>query len=285
MGRLTNESQKLRSRQPDYVDWVRSSAPRNITLDNVLITGIVGAPRDVLFIGKGVTGFSLLNSEINGASDRAPFYLEAESAYNVIKGNHIHVKTGRREQLAVDGSSHNMILNNFFEELDDGGIYLYRNCGEAGVIRHSTPSHNTIVNNVFFYRHYQGFDPAIWVGSRNGSPGYCDDDKGENFGSSISDLDYAAYNVIAQNQIYTRDWQEMIKVGRPDSTDSPNYIDHNETVGAEIERRAGCYLPGASAWVNGSFIAHGERDRSGTVVCQDGELGAETAATLVAPML
>ena len=98
--------------------------------------------------------------------------------------------------LAVDGSSYNLIINNWFSGLNNGGIYLYRNCGEGGTVRHATPSYNQIINNVFYYDEYIGFNPSVFIGSRNGNRSYCGDDGGYPFGSNSSDLDYARYNVV-----------------------------------------------------------------------------------------
>ncbi len=69
--------------------------------------------------------------------------------------------------MAVDGSSWNTINNNRFASLRNGGIYLYRNCGEKGTIRITPPEHNTITNNSFYYKKYTGHKPAIYLGSRD----------------------------------------------------------------------------------------------------------------------
>jgi len=69
--------------------------------------------------------------------------------------------------------------------LKQGGIYLYRNCGEGGTVRIETPSYNRILNNLFVYQRQELSDPAIYVGSRNYGrfenwwPGsHCNDDVG-----------------------------------------------------------------------------------------------------------
>jgi hypothetical protein len=247
------------SRRPDYVTRVRNNAPRRIVFDRVTITGVGGKTITLLYLYSGVSDFQMLNSEINGSSGNAlNIYLDAESYRNTFRNNYIHATTERRELMAIDGSSYNTIVNNRFSALNNGGIYLYRNCGERGVIRHSTPSHNTIVNNFFYYDKYDGDNPAIYVGSRNGRSSWsydCDDDKGYPYGSSASNYDHAQFNVVMQNQIRKRSVSDMIKVGQPLAgiipgtrepiflnINTPNYLDHNEVVGAEITRRAGCYI-------------------------------------------
>jgi parallel beta-helix repeat protein len=150
--------------------------------------------------------------------------------------------------MSLDGSSYNTIINNFFSGLDHGGIYLYSNCGEEGSPRRGRPTHNTIINNVFYYDEYDGNNPSIFVPSRNGSSDYC---KGVYF-------DEAKFNVVMQNQIFKLPVSDvilrhpitgmvigvrrgMIRVGHPE-VNTPNYINYNETVTAEIERKVGCYI-------------------------------------------
>jgi parallel beta-helix repeat protein len=203
----------------------------------------------------------LLDSEIKGKASGVNIYLDAETYRNTFRNNRIHA-SGERELMALDGSSYNTIINNTFSALNHGGIYLYRNCGEAyddkkghGMIRHSTPSGNQIINNVF-YDEYDGSCPSIMVGSRQGNGdknscgigdrGYCDHDNKPDgtrypFGSGASDYDHAMVNVVMQNQIYKSPVRVMIRVGRPD-INTPNYIDYNATVLTEIEHRAGCYI-------------------------------------------
>jgi Right handed beta helix region len=154
-------------RRSSYVsghpERMRHIAPTRVMLDNLTITG---RGRNPVYIGSGVTNSKLINSELNGKSDAVALYMDAESSQNLIKNNYIHTVTSR-EVLAVDGSNFNRIVSNRFSALSKGGIYLYRNCGEKGVVRHTTPSHNTIVNNVFYYEKYSP-SPALrretWVG-------------------------------------------------------------------------------------------------------------------------
>ena len=242
-----------------------------------------------------------MNSEVTGVSDAVAVYLDAESSHNTLKDNSIHVDADG-PQVAIDASAYNTIINNHFSGLDTGGVYLYRNCGEKGVIRHTTPSHNTIVNNIFYYDRYTEenhfgkndpfhrlLKPAVYLGSRNGNDagaGYCDDDLKVNyswpldsldepypFGSSADDRDFARQNVVMQNQIYKRTLEAAIQ-SRNWELNSPNYIDFNETVTSETvdeERLAGCFveeIPG------GEFILHGGIIplSSGRNFCRDGEL-------------
>lgn len=287
----SSRREEYESESHKHVERVRHNAPRNIVFDNVIITGV---GRNPVYFAPGVTYSKLINSEIKGKSDAVAIYLDAESYKNTIKNNYIHVDTKNflfeswdRPQMAVDGSSHNIIMNNTFSGLNHGGIYLYRNCGEGGTIRHSTPSHNEIINNIFIYKTYKGNLPAVYLGSRDYGRGqriykYCDEDDGRPYGSSASEKDYARYNVIMQNQFYERlvpnKKPPLLMVGAASRTtyhkasiigdyiqsenwdnNSPNYIDYNRIVTEETvekNRPAGCYISD-SGWQS-YFILHGQ---------------------------
>jgi hypothetical protein len=242
------------SRSSEHVTTARNNAPKKVIFDNITITGVGKIP---LYFASGVTYSELINSEIKGVSRSVAVYLDAESYNNIFKNNYIHAVTIERERevMAIDGSSYNKIVNNKFSALNNGGIYLYRNCGERGVIRHSTPSHNTIVNNIFYYDKYKGGNPSIFLGARNGNKSYCNEDKGYPYGSSKSDLDSATYNIVMQNQIYKRSISDMIK-SKNWKNNSPNYIAYNETVTTETKRLAGCYV--SPNLYERDFVLHGE---------------------------
>ena len=314
---MNGEAEEVREsskREPttsmNHRNRLRDNAPKHTMFDHVTITGL---GRNPFYLSPGVTYTTLMNSEIKGKSNKVGIYLDAESAYNTIKGNSIHVVTPEDEWgkvpgvtdrgwplIAIDGSTGNKILNNNFSSLNNGGIYLYRNCGEGGTIRHSTPSHNEIINNIFYYNKYTGSKPAVYLGSRDYGLkerlGHCNDDDGRPYGSSASEKDYAQHNVIMQNQFYLRHVYRPTPVGiitlveasiadyvktKNDKVNSPNYIDHNQIVTAQTEvknRRAGCYLSHA----NQNFLIHGEslevlKDTRQTAClthysCTDGEL-------------
>jgi hypothetical protein len=164
-------------------------------------------------------------------------YLDAESGHHLIRDNSIHVASSAREQIAVDGSAYNRIFSNRFAELGTGGIYVYRNCGEGGTVRHQSPRENQILGNVFFYARYSGPNPAVWLASRNGNRSYCGDDNGYPWGSSADNRDFARENVVADNQIYVRSISDMIVNG-----DSPNYLFDNRTVSNANPLPPGCFF-------------------------------------------
>lgn len=184
------------SRSADHTAAVQASAPSNITLEAVSIVGTGSIP---LYIGPGVTSTRVLRGHFGGRSDSTAIYLDAESRDARIEGGVFNVATAR-EQIAIDGSAGNVITGNRFALGGRGGIFLYRNCGEDGVIRHQTPSDNRITDNVFSGPSW--FRPrTVVVGAREGNRRYCGDDADYPFGSSADDGDRATRNVVARNRI------------------------------------------------------------------------------------
>ena len=182
------------SRTADHTATTQGSAPSHIELDRVTIVGTGSIP---LYVGPGVTRLSLTHSTLTGRSDATAVYLDAESADNRIENNAITVAT-RREVVAVDGSARNRITGNRFTLGGRGGVFLYRNCGERGVIRHQTPSDNQIADNVFSGA-ARLRPQLVVVGSREGRRAYCSADRGYPWGSSADDGDRATGNVVARN--------------------------------------------------------------------------------------
>ena len=244
---------RLSSRKPGHTARARANAPSNITLENLNIraTGLIP-----MYFAPGVTHSRLINSELAGVTGKVAIYLDAESAFNVIRGNKIYNTTEPpwhlritnlfrfppgTPMIAIDGSSGNTIEGNRLSRLGHGGIYLYRNCGEGGVIRHATPSRNKIINNVFNGANAR--NPAVFIGSRNGRGWLptlndfpCRSDEGYlDAGSANSNKDYARDNIVTDNRFHTRTGltlDDMIQ-SKDWEDNSPNFIGHNEVVAAE----------------------------------------------------
>ncbi|MBB5747143.1 DUF1565 domain-containing protein [Brevundimonas variabilis] len=184
------------SRSPGHTAAVQAAAPSNIRFEAVAFVGTGSIP---LYVGPGVTATQVLRGRFGGRSESTALYLDAESRDARIEGVVFDVATAR-EQIAIDGSAGNVIAGNRFSLGGRGGIFLYRNCGEDGVIRHQTPSENRITDNVFSGA--ARFRPrTVVVGAREGNRRYCGDDAGYPFGSSADDGDGATRNVVARNRI------------------------------------------------------------------------------------
>lgn len=220
---------KTSSRLEGHVRRARANAPSNITLENLTLTGGWR-----LYVGPGVTGTKLLQSRLIGATKRGAIYLGAESGNTTIKDCSFNLKTDPKlierftnrfgwmpgiQVISIDGSDHNTIADNRLV-CDFEAIHLYRNCGEGGVVRHTTPSYNMIKNNII-----EGKRAFIYVGSRNGKGWFpvfnifgfnppCNCDRGVQFGSSKSNKDQARFNTIEGNwfsgadMIRSRDWTD-----------------------------------------------------------------------------
>ena len=170
----------------------QATAPRNVALYRLIITGHGRTP---LYLGPGTTSLTMVDSTINGRSDSAVIYLDAESGSNIIRNNTISITSAPREIIAIDGSADNQILTNTIKQAPNGGIYLYRNCGEGGTVRHQAPQNNFIAGNTI--NNTGGY--GIWLGSRDGGRLYCSDDAGFSFGSSKDDGDFADNNTVRDN--------------------------------------------------------------------------------------
>jgi parallel beta-helix repeat protein len=208
-GELVKES----SRNKNHTEYCQASAPRNIIFENITVKANKRIP---FYVGPGCTNITLRNSKLTGSSVATAIYLDCESARNTIENNIIETKV-KREMLAIDGSAHNIIRGNVFVNPDLGGIYLYRNSGEGGTIRHQPPIKNVIEKNTFKYsligRAMSLIHPTIWVGARSRFMQYFyqykDEDKGYKFGSSINNEDLASGNKIRNNKpccIHVRNW-------------------------------------------------------------------------------
>jgi hypothetical protein len=190
------EAVKISSRSLGHTERAQAAAPTRIVIERSTLQASGAIP---LYIAPGATGVTLADSRVIGRSGSVAVYLDAESARNTVAGNSFEIETGR-EVIAVDGSARNRIADNQFRITWRGGIFLYRNCGEGGTIRHQTPSFNTVTGNRFDYA-FPLHSPAISVGAREGWRLYCGEDAGYPFGSSADNGDHATDNVVENNVV------------------------------------------------------------------------------------
>jgi hypothetical protein len=194
---VNGEAPKVResSHREGHTSRAQAAAPRAILLEDLQIEADHRIP---LYLGPGVTGVTVRNCTFTGWSASTTVYLDAESGGNRIEGCTFNVRSGR-EVMAVDGSATNTIIGNHFLQVSYGGIYLYRNCGEGGTVRHQTPQGNVIEKNFFNMKDLRSGSYGIWLGSRQGRRSYCEDDAGYPFGSSIDNRDFADQNTVRRN--------------------------------------------------------------------------------------
>lgn len=187
------------SLQPGHTERAQAAAPSRIRLERLRFIADGDIP---LYLGPGATRVKLVNSRLEGRTNSVAIYLDAESAGNVISGNDFSIVTKSREMIALDGSARNKITGNTFENPVNGGIFLYRNCGEGGTIRHQAPQGNVIAGNVFRYAGSAADEkPAVWLGSRQGDRSYCFVDAAHPFGSSLTPRDNAQFNTVTGNSL------------------------------------------------------------------------------------
>jgi parallel beta-helix repeat protein len=205
--------------RPRHTERAREAAPSGVTIRN--ITFDTDGSTHQLYLGPGATGSRVLNCNFIGKSLGPSVYLSPEGGHHTIRNCEFAAETGaRREVLSVDGSEDNLIAENNFQRCTWGGIYVYRNCGEDGRVRHQKPQNNTISDNRFNLSGmqiirisnqsgHQGsffFVPhGIILGSRQGDSSYCDLDNMYDIGSGKSDLDYARNNTVVDNK-FKGDW-------------------------------------------------------------------------------
>jgi parallel beta-helix repeat protein len=194
---VNGEAPKVResSHREGHTARAQAAAPKGTLLENLQIEADHRIP---LYLGPGVTGVTVRNCTFTGWSASTTVYLDAESGGNRIEGCTFNVRSGR-EVMAIDGSATNVITGNRFLQSSFGGIYLYRNCGEKGTVRHQTPQGNLIENNFFELKDLKPGSYGVWIGSRQGRRRYCEDDAGYPFGSSIDNGDFADHNILHGN--------------------------------------------------------------------------------------
>jgi len=186
---------KESSMNANHTTFAQSVAPTAITLDKLRFVSSGGIP---LYISPGVTNVTVSNSRFTGTSTSVALYLDAESGGATIINNVFDLRTDKRELIAVDGSAYNSITGNSFNTASNGGIFVYRNCGEGGTIRHQAPQFNDIEKNVFAMG--GSGDPAVWLNSRNGNRNYCFTDPNHPYGSGLTSLDMAQHNIVKDNE-------------------------------------------------------------------------------------
>lgn len=208
------EDVKASSFKENHTEFAQSVAPRNIKFESIEIEAEHRIP---LYIAPGCTNITVKNCTFNGNTVATTIYLDCESANNKIINNIFSTENGR-EAIAIDGSANNLIEGNTFNKAELGGVYLYRNSGEGGTVRHQSPVGNKIANNTFNLKNdilskfMRILFPTIWIGSRSKFMQYFytyrHEDDGYLFGSSVDNNDLAKDNIVENNgRIIVRDWQ------------------------------------------------------------------------------
>jgi parallel beta-helix repeat protein len=215
----------------EWTRAIREASPSYVTLRDLKVLG--GEDVHQVYLGPGTTYVDIRKVRFVGRSAGPSLYMSMESGHHRVTNCVFNSRTGsKREVIAIDGSADNVIRNNLFRNCKWGGIYIYRNSGEHGTIRHQEPRRNLITRNRFDLRDMAlvrlGLDLDIpWgvkIGSRQGSRiRHNDLDAGHPWGSSASDLDFARENVVIRNQFKGDRWRRWVL-----DNDIDNEVANNE---------------------------------------------------------
>lgn len=193
---ISTKQMQVRSRSADFTAFARRNAPSRITISDSVLVAFRAIP---LYVGVGTTRLTLRNSRVEGDGDAA-VYFDLETGYNRLVGNQFAMQT-RREMIAVDASAHNEIIGNRFALNKYDGVHLYRNCGEAGIVRHQTPSHNRITGNRFTVPSGSNVKPVV-VNARTGQKfAFCGAGPDASAGEVGTAVDGGVDNVVSDNRV------------------------------------------------------------------------------------
>lgn len=208
------EGVRASSHKAGHTERAQAAAPRRITIEDC---AFVGRGRIPIYVAPGCTEIVIRRCSFAGHSVATAIYLCAETARCRIEDCEFDMDL-KREVIAIDGSAHNTIASNRFVRSPRGAVFVYRNAGEGGTVRHQAPTGNLIIGNTFapdpiWRRPARLIWPHVWFGARSGwlrfilSP-WRDMDRGFPWGSSQNDSDEARGNVAKDNgPIIVRDWQ------------------------------------------------------------------------------
>lgn len=192
----------------------------DIVVEHNTFTGSRGVG---VFVDGYVSGVSIRHNLIDGAGSSG-VYLETGSRGSLVTANTIvnngYISNGPggelvdfaglklwvwgvgREGLSIDGSYDNTVSDNTFARNSNGGVFLYKNCGEypsrpSYFERRFHADHNVITGNRFLAERN-----GVWVGSRmseNTLPMECTDPAYVDEPGRRVVLDYASDNTVSDN--------------------------------------------------------------------------------------
>ncbi|MFV0316844.1 MAG: right-handed parallel beta-helix repeat-containing protein [Microthrixaceae bacterium] len=193
----------------------------NILLEDNHFSGSRGVG---VYVDAYVEDVTIRDSTIDGAGSTG-IYLETGSRRNLVEGNSIinngYIENGPggqrrvfsginiwfwgvgREGLAIDGSYENVVRNNAFFNNSNGGLFLYKNCGEYPTNDRYFPRRFHSDDNLIEANTFVGGRNGVWVASRmaeNTLPMECSDEAYVDEGLTRIVPDYAADNIVRENR-------------------------------------------------------------------------------------
>lgn len=158
------KDRKKREMYPN-AEQLYAITPHNVQLTNMELTNLGSSG---IYIDDYVRNVVMDNVTILNTPAMA-MYFEFNSQNTVLKNSRIEGsgRGDKREAIAIDSSSNNVIENTKFINNPYGAIHIYKNCSEHfftnknQVQRTMSADNNTIKNNLF-----QGGTVGVWIASR-----------------------------------------------------------------------------------------------------------------------
>lgn len=147
------------------INEIYNATPHDITIQN---THIINSGSSAIYIDDYVTNVDLDKLIIRNPASLA-IYFEFSSKNNQLRNSTIEGagNNGKREAVAIDSSSGNILYNNTFIDNKYGAIFVYRNCSEhynsdpTQAFRWMSADNNRIEHN-----RINGSRYGIWIASR-----------------------------------------------------------------------------------------------------------------------
>lgn len=151
-----------------------AASPSNVTISDVTIRD---AGHSGIYVNTYVRNTHIDRVRIEGSADAA-LYLDMSTTGAVVEnstftGNGFGSAErprsggGKREAIAIDSSSRNIIRKNLFKGNGGGGVYLYKNCHEhADTNPQSTPRWMPSEKNEITQNRFEDEPTGVWVASR-----------------------------------------------------------------------------------------------------------------------
>lgn len=234
---MAGEQARLSSLEAGHTERAQAAAPTSIRIED---TNFVGTAKLFkLLVGVGVTDLEITGARFEGTQVGTTVYLGDEAARIHIRDSRFDAVAQRREQIAIDGTAKVTIEGNVFSNVEMGGVFIYRNCGELGRIRVQEPAGNVIRDNIFIGTGKEPRRPTVWIGSRNEKrterAEQCVLDDGLDTGSSLpagaaplTERDEAHSNRVEGNRFVGLDPATVIV-----DSDSGNVVTGNARAAAE----------------------------------------------------
>lgn len=180
-------------------DFIYARTPQKTTIDHVAIDG---SGRVGLYVDDYVKDTKITDSTVTGSAGTGVYIEHSSMRTHIVSSSFSNNGLGKREQIAIDSSSENVIENSEFDTNGVGGVFLYKNCYERAASDSASvprwmPSNNNIIRKNLF----TGTGTAVWVASRQSRnlKGFECGDPPIKPGLFIY-KDYAQYNTVTSNK-------------------------------------------------------------------------------------